>query len=270
VRRDGLPDGATLEAARGGDRRALDRLIAECLPLLYNAVGWALARPDAADGAVTDVVRDTLLRVVRGLPGLREPEAFRTWMVAAAMRLVRDRRSTVPPTTLQRPVPDFVELTVVSLGLSGERREVAEATRWLEPEDRDVLSVWWLASATVLNRAELAACCGITPQHAVVRVQRMKARLDAARSGIRAMAASPRCAELWVALGGWDGSPSPLWRKRIARHIRECQLCGTQWDTFAPAEELLAGVGMVPVPASIAAVAAEVSHPSVSHPTIVE
>jgi DNA-directed RNA polymerase specialized sigma24 family protein len=267
---DGQPDVATLEAARGGDRRALDRLIAECLPLVYNVVGWSLAVPAVVEDVVEDVVRETLLHVVRGLSGLREPEGFRTWTVAAAVRLVRDRRGAVVSPAADRLVPDFVDLTVTRLGLSGQQREVAEATRWLEPEDRDVLSVWWLAAATSLSRTELAACCGITPQHAVVRMQRMNARLDAARIAIRAMAASPRCAELWVALGGWDGSPSPIWRKRIARHTRECLSCGREWDALAPSGELLAGLGMVPVPANIGAVAAEVSHPSVSHPTVVE
>jgi RNA polymerase sigma factor (sigma-70 family) len=277
---NGQPDTATLEAARGGDRNALDRLLGGCLPLVYNVVGRAL---DAAAGAedAEDVVRETLLHVVRNLPGLPGPDGFRAWTLAVAMRLVRDRRPagrhpvTGPgpeggPGPGREPADDFVGLTVALLGLSGQRREIAEATRWLEPEDRDVLSVWWLAAAGTLTRAELATACGITPQHAAVRVQRMKARLDAARSAVRAMAVRPGCAELWVALGGWDGGPSPLWRKRIARHTRECPRCGVQWDALQPADHLLAGMPMVPVPVALAAAVASLSHPSVSHPAVVE
>jgi ADP-ribose pyrophosphatase YjhB (NUDIX family) len=40
---------------------------------------------------VDDVVQDTMLRVVHGLSGLRDPAAFRSWLVAIAIRQVRDR-----------------------------------------------------------------------------------------------------------------------------------------------------------------------------------
>src|SRR5258706_8756937 len=83
----GGPGPETVVAARGGDPRALDALVARCLPLVYNIVGRALH----GHADVDDVVQETLLRVVRHLPELREPEAFRSWLVAIAVRQVRDR-----------------------------------------------------------------------------------------------------------------------------------------------------------------------------------
>ncbi|WP_240677157.1 hypothetical protein [Actinacidiphila soli] len=141
-----------------------------------------------------------------------------------------------------------MDLTILRLGLSGQCAEVAVATRWLEPEDRDVLSLWWLEAAGELSRSELAAGRGVTPQHAAVRVQRMKARLDAARSVVRALAATSRCGALAALLSPWNGVPSALWRKRIARRTRECLLCARQWEGMIPAEGLLAGLGLVPPP----------------------
>jgi hypothetical protein len=44
--------------------------------------------------------------------------------------------------------------------------------------------------------------------------------------------------------------PSPLWRKRIARHIGACRRCGEQEDGLIPAERLLAGLTLVPLPAA--------------------
>jgi len=44
----------------------------------------------------------------------------------------------------------------------------------------------------------------------------------------------------------WDGKPNPLWRKRLARHTRECTRCQPCWHDLAPAERLLAGLPLVP------------------------
>ncbi|MFD7819153.1 RNA polymerase sigma factor [Streptomyces sp. NPDC059785] len=61
-------------AAQSGDVRARDELVAAHLPLVYNIVGRAL--PASCD--VDDVVQNTMLHVVRGLPGLRDPARFRS------------------------------------------------------------------------------------------------------------------------------------------------------------------------------------------------
>src|SRR6266568_3772912 len=52
--------------------------------------------------------------------------------------------SDLEPFDIADPRMDFVELTIVRLGLSGQRREVAEATRWLDDDDRELLALWWL------------------------------------------------------------------------------------------------------------------------------
>ena len=67
-----------VDAARLGDRQALQALLAEHLPLIYNIIGRALE----GHADVDDVVQETMLRVVRGLPRLRDPSRFRSWLVA--------------------------------------------------------------------------------------------------------------------------------------------------------------------------------------------
>ncbi|MGW0659047.1 sigma-70 family RNA polymerase sigma factor [Streptodolium elevatio] len=250
-----IPDVTALAAAaRAGDIEARDALITACLPLVYNVVGRAL--DGHAD--VDDVVQETLLRVVDGLGDLRDPARFRSWLVAIAMNQVRDRaaareKQAVADLDAAREVPDphadFVGVTILRLGLSGQRREVAEATRWLDEDDRSLLALWWLEAAGDLTRAELAESLGLSAQHAAVRVQRMKAQLEIARGVVRALAADPRCAELEDVLTAWDGKPSGLWRKRIARHVRECDTCAAYGKGLVPAERLLAGVPLVvPMP----------------------
>lgn len=260
---------ATVTAAQAGDERAQDELIAEYLPLVYNIVGRALSgHPD-----VDDVVQETMLRVIDGLPSLREAGSFRSWLVAVAMNEVRRHqrahRAEVPCDGLYEaqevadPAADFVGLTIVRLGLSGQRREVTEATRWLDDTDRELLSLWWLEAAGELSRADVATALEQSQQHVTVRIQRMKTQLETARMVVRALSAVPGCPELETLTATWDGDPGPLWRKRIARHARDCDACGEHRDGLVPAEGLLAGLAVVPLPPHLAAPAAAPAAPPV-------
>ncbi|MEU6180737.1 RNA polymerase sigma factor [Streptomyces coeruleorubidus] len=234
---------ATITAAQSGDRQALDELVAGWLPLVYNIVGRALN----GHADVDDVVQETMLRAVANLGSLRDPDSFRSWLVAIAMRQIRDRaRRRTPDPLEEAAASDFSELTVLRLQLEGQRREVAEAVRWLDDEDRQLLSLWWLEVAGELTRRELAAAVGITRQHAAVRVQRMKERLETSRGIVRALDGA--CPDLRELTGRWNGRPDSVWRKRLARHIRGCGYCGGTHETVVPAERLLVGIALVPLP----------------------
>jgi hypothetical protein len=121
-------------------------------------------------------------------------------VVAIAMNQVREWRRAGADTLaaldeahgLADASADFAALTVTRLGLSGQRRETAEAARWLDADDREALSLWWLEVAGRLGRAELAAGLGLPESHAAVRVRRVRQRLETARAVVRAPAA-PSC-----------------------------------------------------------------------------
>ena len=245
-------------AAKAGDRQAMDDLVSEHLPLVYNIVGRALSGHVDVD----DVVQETMLRVVHGIDGLRDPDRFRSWLVAITVRQINDRwrarRAGPAPLSalaasaaqLADPSADFVDMTILRLGLVGERRQIAEATAWLEPTDRQVASLWWLEAAGQLTRAEVAAALRLSAPHAAVRIQRMKSQLDLGREIVRVLSLAPRCPRLDEALDDWDGRPSGLWRKRISRHLRHCTTCDTGKSRMTPPEALLAGLPLVPVPAA--------------------
>ncbi|MEU5951650.1 sigma-70 family RNA polymerase sigma factor [Streptomyces sp. NPDC047525] len=247
-------------AAQTGDQQAQDELVAGYLPLVYNIVGRAL--DGHAD--VDDVVQETMLRALAGLASLRDPASFRSWLVAIAMNEIRrhwQQRASgqKSPSPLHEahdvvdPGADFVDLTIIRLGLVGQRREVAEATRWLDTDDRALLSLWWLEVSGELTRAEVASAMELPTQHATVRVQRMKTQLETARIVVRALAAEPRCPYLSDVVAPWDGTPSGLWRKRLARHVRDCAMCSGHGAGLVLAERLLVGVALVPPTAALAA-----------------
>jgi RNA polymerase sigma factor (sigma-70 family) len=250
-----LPGAGTVRAAQRGDRQALTEVASGCLPLLYNIVGRALnGHPD-----VDDVVQETVLRALRGISGLRRPDAFQSWLVAVAVRQIRDYHRSRPRATPLEDVPDvadpdadFAEVTILRLSLSGQRREIAEATRWLDAGDRELLALWWLEEGGRLERADLVAALDLPHGHVAVRVQRMKQQLDLGRGIVRVLADPGACTALAALMKDWDGRPAPLWRKRFARHIRDCAACTARSADLIPAERLLASLPLVPVPMSLA------------------
>ncbi|KOG52880.1 RNA polymerase ECF-subfamily sigma factor [Streptomyces griseoflavus] len=245
-------------AAQAGDDRAREKLIAAYLPLLYNIVGRALS----GHADVDDVVQETLLRVVRDLPDLRAPESFRSWLVSIALRQIHTHRhrqrtladrTTVIDEALRTPRAGAAleDVTILRLHMSDERRQVVEAARWLDPDHRVLLSLWWQECAGLLSRQDIADAMGLSAAHAGVRLQRMREQLELSRTIVAALAADPRCPQLNETVVGWDGLPTSVWRKRIARHTRDCPICTT--TERVPAELLLVNIAPLAVPAALLA-----------------
>ncbi|WP_438309583.1 sigma-70 family RNA polymerase sigma factor [Streptomyces sp. HUAS TT3] len=246
-------------AAQAGDDRAREELVAAYLPLIYNIVRRALS----AHADVDDVVQETLLRVVRDLPALRAPDSFRSWLVSITLRQIHThwnrQRAFVDRTAVidealhipdARPEPE--DATILRLHVSDERRQIAEAGRWLDPDHRVLLSLWWQESAGLLSREDMAAATGLTVAHVGVRLQRMREQLDLSRTIVAALEAHPRCPQLGETVAGWDGLPASVWRKRIARHTRDCPVC-TATTSRVPAELLLLSLAPLAVPAGLIA-----------------
>ncbi|WLW53427.1 sigma-70 family RNA polymerase sigma factor [Streptomyces sp. YU58] len=245
-------------AAQAGDDRAREELIAAYLPLLYNIVGRALS----GHADVDDVVQETLLRVVRDLPALRAPESFRSWLVSITLRQINThwhrQRTFADRTTVideARQIPDLraepEDVTILRLHVSDERRQAVEAARWLDPDHRVLLSLWWQECAGSLSRADIAAATGLTVAHVGVRLQRMREQLEVSRTIVAALETDPRCPQLDETVVGWDGLPTSVWRKRIARHTRDCPLCTATTAERVPSERLLVSLTPLAVPVGL-------------------
>lgn len=133
------------------------------------------------------------------------------------------------------------------LGLTGQHREVTEATRWVDREHHALVALWWLECAGELTRPEVAAALAANTQQVGARVERMEHELETARVVVRALSAEPPCVLLEQLTGGWDGIPSPLWRERIAGHTHECTVCSGYAAGLVPADALVAELPPVPV-----------------------
>lgn len=246
-----------VSAAQAGDRRALDELVTTSLPLVYSIVRRALDGHDDVD----DVVQDVMVRVLGQLSALRRPESFRSWLTAITVhqvgthlhrRKVVVRRSAPLDEAACAPDPNasFEDVTALRADLSAQRRQVVHAGHWLDPDDRVLLSLWLLELAGELTRAEVAAAVGTSIAHAGVRVQRMRQQLEVSREVVTVLERGHRCAGLDAAMADWNGTPSPLWRKRLARHIRSCGVCAPATAAMIPVERLM--LALLPVPAGLA------------------
>lgn len=231
-----------------GDRDAIRSLIQSYLPLAYNIVGWAL------DGYldIDQLVQAAMIEALRG-DGLRgDTVAFRSRLVAACVRQVREARQAYGPRVSRLPDPDFVKLMVERLGLVGEQRDIAEASRWLDDEDRFLLALWWQEASGSLTRAELTHALRQPPAASAGFIARLAGSLQASRVVDRALRRRPICAGLAAAAAGWDRKPAPAWRDRLATHVLDCPTCLPRRAELSPAEWLLEGLPLVPPPPSLA------------------
>jgi RNA polymerase sigma-70 factor (ECF subfamily) len=145
---DPAPLDSTLDLlvrVRQGDRDALDRLFARCLPPLRR---WARGRlPAAARGALDtqDLVQDTVLNSLRRLDDFesRHEGALQAYLRQAVLNRIRDearrfvRRPT--PAALTDSLPaDAASPLDIAIGRQGVERYEAALAR-LRPADREAI-----------------------------------------------------------------------------------------------------------------------------------
>ncbi len=94
-----LQEAALVRAAQSGDRAAFGDLYQEYGRLIHGVLLAHVSYQDAED-----LMQDVFIKALMQLPGLREPSAFASWLMAIARRtatdFLRSRKLTVPVETL--------------------------------------------------------------------------------------------------------------------------------------------------------------------------
>jgi RNA polymerase sigma-70 factor (ECF subfamily) len=173
----GLMSGDLLlvEAARGGDRAAFERLYTTYARLVH---GILIARVPRAD--VDDLMQDVFLQAMQRLPALRDAAAFGGWLASIARHRAIDHLRRTPhttelPDTLASHDPDRTEALAV-----------LDAIATLPDAYRETLA---LRLVEGMSGTEIAACTGLTPASVRVNLHRgmklLRERLGSDTQGAR-------------------------------------------------------------------------------------
>jgi RNA polymerase sigma factor (sigma-70 family) len=159
-----------------GERQALDALVARWhLPL------WKYARRlTGGEDAADDVVQDVWLRILRGLPGLREPARLRPWIFGIARRVLMDRLRA------QYAAPPIADVDVGDLGEPddpgggpGDMDLLHGELASLPVLEREVLVLFYLDELGLAEMADVLAIPVGTVKSRLFRARRnLRQRLD--------------------------------------------------------------------------------------------
>jgi Sigma-70, region 4 len=104
------------------------------------------------------------------------------------------------------------------------RQLVRDAIDGLNPGERDVIE---LSLMQGLDSGELADALGVSRNHAHALQSRARSQLERSLGAlVVARTGRGACPALEALLTGWDGQLTVLMRKRISRHIEQCEICG--------------------------------------------
>jgi RNA polymerase sigma factor (sigma-70 family) len=173
-----------------------------------------------------DAVQDTFIIAAAKLGGLRDPSRLRPWLYAVARnechRRLRGRASAAPLDDADEMADSAPDL-VVAAEQAELRQLVRSALAGLNPGEREIIE---LNLRHELDGAELAAALGVPRNQAHALASRARTQFETALGALLvARTGQDACPYLATILDGWNGELTPLLRKRINRHIENCEIC---------------------------------------------
>ncbi|HMH92324.1 MAG TPA: sigma-70 family RNA polymerase sigma factor [Streptosporangiaceae bacterium] len=205
---------------------------------------------EPADAA--DAVQDTFVVAAAKAGGLRDPDRLRPWLYAVARnechRRLRGRARQADLDEAAEPADDYTDLSE-----QAERAElrglVVAAIGGLNPGDREVIE---LNLRHDLDGADLAQALGVPANQGHALASRARGQFERSLGALLvARTGRQDCAELNRLLAAWDGELTPLLRKRVSRHIENCEVCGERKRRVLSPAMLLTALPLVPLPAAL-------------------
>lgn len=153
-----------------GEPAAFDELVER-----WNGPLWRYVRrmvDDDHDAA--DTLQEVWIRILRGLPSLREPGRLRPWLFGIARRALVDRlrRAYARPKSLQPP-PEDTPTPEVDRDLIDDLGEVRDELSAMPIVEREVLMLFYLEELPLAQIAEVLAIPEGTVKSRLFRARKM-------------------------------------------------------------------------------------------------
>ena len=216
---------ALIAAARTGDRRAVDALLARYEPSIYR---FGL-RMCGDEESAREVLQETMLAAFRHLGGFRGDAALSTWLYQIARSFcIKERRGVRPTTVLDEAVAD----PAPAPDRAAHAREIgvalAAAIGALPAEQREALV---LRDVEGLSAEEAARVVGIEVGALKSRLHRARMALREQLAGVMDARTTEPCRELSHDLAAYaaadlDQSTCAI----IEAHLAQCPHCAGACD----------------------------------------
>ena len=215
-----MDDRELVEAIVAGDPAGLAEAYDKYAESLYGYCRMMLSEPEDA----ADALEDTFVIAGGRLGGLRDPRKLRPWLYAVAHNECHRR---LRATEVDHDEPDDLAGLSAEPGDSPERAELRRLVRaaldGLNPGEREVIE---LGLRHDLHGADLAAVLGVPRSQAHALSSRARGQLEKALGALLVARTGRRaCPELDMLLDDWDGRLTAPTRKRVSRHIDQCDVC---------------------------------------------
>lgn len=243
----GPTDAELVSRVLAADREAFAAVYDRYGDRLYDFAHSMLRhREDAADA-----VADSFVLFAERLTQLRDPDRLRPWLYAIVRseclrRLKARKRVAFGDEGQLVEMADDAMTPEESAERTALQQLVWDASAGLADRDRAILD---LHLRQGLEGAELGEAMGVSANNAYVMLNRLRGQVDRSLGALLiARLGRDDCEELDRLLADWDGSFSPLVRKRVARHVDQCDVCSDRRRKMVSPWMLLAGVPMVAAP----------------------
>ena len=246
----GPTDAQLVTRVLAADREAFAQVYDRYGNKLYDfAYSMLRHREDAADA-----VADSFVLFAERLSQLRDPDRLRPWLYAIVRseclrRLKARKRVAYADEEQLNDMADDALTPEESAERTALQQLVWDASAGLADRDRAILD---LHLRQGLEGAELGEAMGVSASNAYVMLNRLRAQVDRSLGALLiARLGRDDCDDLDDLLADWDGGFSPLIRKRVARHVEQCDVCSERRKKIVSPWMLLAGVPMFAAPLSL-------------------
>jgi RNA polymerase sigma factor (sigma-70 family) len=217
---------------------------------LYDFAYSMLRHPEDA----ADAVADSFVMVAERLRQLRDPERLRPWLYAIVrsecLRKLRARKRVAYGGEEQlSQMADDALTPDQEAEQAAMQKIVWDAAAGLADRDRALLD---LHLRQGLEGAELGEAMGVSASNAYVMLNRLRGQVDRSLGALLiARLGRDDCDDLEDLLADWDGTFSPLVRKRVSRHVDDCDVCSKRRKKIVSPWMLLASVPVFTAPLAL-------------------